>query len=158
MRLWDQVPILTSVLTSHPRRQSPRLERMSENTTNNNAAPVILALNVVGDQLGAGLGRAHTMAIATVEAGEITAWEEYEVNWDVLHDTGPEGTHHGRIVRFLREHNVMALATGHMGAPMINTTLKLGVLPLLGASGPAREIAIAGAAAFLKHQSEDGEE
>lgn len=107
--------------------------------------PVVVAVNLVGENVGAGLGRAHWMAIATVSGDDITSWDEYEVAWDIWHDQGAEGTHHARIVRFLREHGVQAVVTGHAGPPMINTMLKLGVLPLLGATGPARSAVIAGA-------------
>ncbi|MCI5826446.1 MAG: hypothetical protein MR006_07260 [Arcanobacterium sp.] len=116
------------------------------------STPVVVAINVIGDSVGAGLGRAHSMAVATVADGAISEWKEYEVNWDTLHDTGPEGTHHGRIVRFLREHGVNAVITGHAGPPMVNTMSKLGVLPLLGAAGPARDAALAGAQIWLEQQ------
>ena len=115
---------------------------MSENETIADASVITLAINVIGDQVGAGLGRAHTMAVARVAGGAVTAWEEHEVNWDALHDAGPEGAHHGRIVRFMREHGVQAVVSGHMGPPMVNTMQKLGVTPMVGAAGPAREVAV----------------
>lgn len=117
--------------------------------------PLVLAVNVVGDQVGGGLGKAHTMAVATVANGRIVGWDVEEVGWDVLHDAGPEGTHHARIVRFMRDHHVEAVVTGHMGSPMVNTMTKLGVLPLVDASGDARQAALAGAAILVAHLAED---
>ncbi|MDR1807820.1 MAG: hypothetical protein LBR33_07930 [Propionibacteriaceae bacterium] len=100
----------------------------------------VCAVNVVGDQVGGGWGRAHTVAIVTIAAGQISDWTEYEVGWDVLHDAGPHGTHHGRIVRFLLEHHVDLIVTGHMGPPMVNTVNQLGITAVLGAAGPARAL------------------
>lgn len=129
-------------------------EYSSQMTAHNqaNTHPVVVAVNLMGDAVGAGLGRAHWMGIATVANDVITSWDEYEVAWDIWHDQGPEGSHHARIVRFLREHGVQAVVTGHAGPPMVNTMLKLGVLPLLGASGSARDAARAGAHEWLKQQ------
>ncbi len=120
--------------------------------------PVTLAVNVTGDQVGGGLGRAHTVAIAVIANGRIVSWEEHEVAWDVSHDQGPEGQHHARIVRFMRDNEIQAVVTGHMGPPMVNTLHKLGVLPLVNASGDVRDAALAGAAILAEQhlaQSED---
>lgn len=118
------------------------------------AAHAIIAVNVVGDQVASGLGRARTMAVAAVGDGEVTSWEVVEVGWDALHGQGAEGTHHARIVRFMREHHVDAAVTGHMGAPMLNTMQKLGVVPLVGAAGDARAACLEAAAmvAALRRQ------
>lgn len=112
----------------------------------------VLAINVFGDQVGGGLGRAHTMAIAKVADGEITSWQEHPVGWDELHDQGTHGSHHARIARFMRENGVQAVVSGHMGAPMVNMMVKLGVTPVVDAAGPAREMALA-AAQLLSEQS-----
>lgn len=119
------------------------------------AEPLVLAVNVVGDQVGGGLGKAHSMALATVANGRIVSWEVEEVGWDALHGQGPEGTHHARIVRFMGDHGVRAVVTGHMGAPMVNTMTKLGVLPLVDAAGDARQAALAGAAILVTHLAQD---
>lgn len=104
-----------------------------------------IGVNVFGNQVGGGLGRAHTMAVATVNPdNDIVAWEEFEVGWDILHEQGPHGSLHGTITRFMRDHEIAAVVTGHMGAPMVNTMMKLGVLPL-SAEGDARQAAQAAA-------------
>jgi len=60
------------------------------------------------------------------------------VRWDLSHDQQGEGLHHGDIVTFLRGHGVRADVTGHIGPPMANTLQRLGVIPLVNASGDAR--------------------
>ena len=43
-------------------------------------------------------GRAPKVAVATVDdSGSITGWQTFDVQWDRLHDEGPEGSHHARI-------------------------------------------------------------
>ncbi len=158
---------------------------------------MILAVNVLDDQVGGGLGRAKAMAIADVTDGQIQSWQVYDVGWDVLHDapsgpqsvgglvtavnqtpgsttvdapvvSGPEaasdhgdhhgdhhhghhhgsgphgcghGAHHARIVRFLREHQVEAVVTGHAGPPMVRTLEAMGLACVMGATGGARQAA-----------------
>ena len=106
---------------------------------------MIVSVNIRGDQVGDGWGKARTLALARVEGGEIVDWQEVEVQWDVLHDAAGEGSHHARIVRFMREHAVEVAVTGHMGPPMQNTLAKLGVRVVLGATGDARAAALAAA-------------
>ena len=96
-----------------------------------------------GNQIGGGLGKASHMAIATVEHGVITQWQVHHVEWDVLHDVGEHGSHHARIVRFMREHGVDRVVVAHAGPPMQNTLTKLGVALTLEAAGDAREAALA---------------
>ncbi|MDR1513382.1 MAG: dinitrogenase iron-molybdenum cofactor [Propionibacteriaceae bacterium] len=98
------------------------------------------AIHVRGDQVGGGWGRAHTVAIAQTEAGQITSWTEHEVCWDVLHGEGSHGAHHARVVRFLRENRVDVVISGHMGAPMERTLRGLGIASVTGAEGSARAI------------------
>lgn len=93
-------------------------------------------------------GRADRVAIADVEAGRITDWHEFEVLWGQLHDDGPEGAHHARIVRFLREHEVEAVVASHMGPPMAHTLGKMGLQLHLGATGNARQTVEAAAASL----------
>ena len=83
-------------------------------------------------------GRAQRVAIATVEAGTITRWEEFDVSWDTLHDTGPEGAHHARVARFLREHQADTVLAHHMGEGMARMLQKMGVTVRLGIVGDAR--------------------
>ena len=83
-------------------------------------------------------GRAQRVAIATAEAGAITGWEEFDVSWDTLHDTGPEGAHHARVARFLRVHEVDTVLANHMGDGMAGMLQKMGVTVCLGLVGEAR--------------------
>ena len=113
---------------------------------------VILAIHVSGNQVGDGLGHAHTMAVADVQDGQVTSWQEFDVGWDESHPSGghdeadgpggSHGAHHARIVRFMREHNVQAVVTGHIGPPMAHTLDLMGIA-VVTAQGDARELAVA---------------
>ena len=83
-------------------------------------------------------GRAQRVAIATAENGAITRWEEFDVAWNMLHDTGPEGAHPARVARFLREHHVDTVLANHMGEGMARMLQKMGVTVRLGLAGDAR--------------------
>jgi predicted Fe-Mo cluster-binding NifX family protein len=83
-------------------------------------------------------GKARSVAVATADSGRIAGWTEVEVGWDRLHDEGTEGSHHARVVRFVREHEVTDVLAGHMGEGMQHTLGKLGVRVHLGADGDAR--------------------
>lgn len=105
-----------------------------------------VAVNLDGTEVGGGLGRAQTLALASVALeGTILDWRVESVGWDVLHDQGPHGSHHGRIVTFMQENQVSVVVAGHAGPPMVNTLLKLGILPLLGIDGDAKAAALLGA-------------
>jgi predicted Fe-Mo cluster-binding NifX family protein len=86
-------------------------------------------------------GRAHRVAVASVGASGIEDWQEHDVAWDELHDTGSEGSHHARVARFLREHEVEAVAAHRMGPAMQNMLGKMGLTVRLGAGGDARAAA-----------------
>ena len=92
------------------------------------------------------------MAVADVEQGQIVAWEEVAVGWDVSHDQPGtnHGAHHARIVTFMREHHVQAVVTGHIGPPMAHTLDLMGIALFIGAEGPARQAAVAAAAQLEK--------
>ena len=94
---------------------------------------------------GQGFGRAPRVALAQVIDGTIDTWTEHDVRWDAAHDEGTEGSHHARIVRFLREHGVDAVAAGGMGASMQTTLGKLGVRVHLGSIGDPEQAALAAA-------------
>jgi predicted Fe-Mo cluster-binding NifX family protein len=83
-------------------------------------------------------GRAQRVAIATAEDGAITGWEEFDVSWDTLHDTGSEGTRHARVARFLRVHEVDTVLANHMGEGMAGMLQRMGVTVRLGLVGDAR--------------------
>lgn len=108
---------------------------------------VVVCVPVTDDrQVGHSWGKAPRVALVTVRDGQVLAWDEHAVGWDVLHDEGASGSHHARVVRFLREHGVRAVAASHMGPPMQNTLTKLGLALTLDASGDADAAALAAAA------------
>ncbi|GIG40657.1 NifB/NifX family molybdenum-iron cluster-binding protein [Cellulomonas phragmiteti] len=94
-------------------------------------------------QVGESWGRAHRVAVARVEDGEVLDWQEHEVGWDALHDAGTPGAHHARIARFLREHGVDVVLVGHMGDGMVRMLGKLQIRTVLGTPGDARAAAVA---------------
>ena len=107
---------------------------------------MIVLVNVTPDgQVGGGWGKAPRIAVAEVTDGAVTTWTEHDVEWDRLHDEGEHGSHHARIVRFVRENAGEVIVTGHMGPPMQQTLGKLGVRLVLGATGDARAAAVAAA-------------
>ncbi len=83
-------------------------------------------------------GRAPRVAVAQVQDGRITAWDEHAVAWDALHDVGTEGGHHARVARFLKEQGVEVVVAGHMGPPMRQMLSTMRILARLGAHGDAR--------------------
>ena len=102
---------------------------------------IAVALSLDGTA-GQGWGRAPRVAIARVEGGRIEAWEVHDVRWDVLHDEGPEGGHHARIARFLKEHGVELVIAGHMGPPMEQMLARMNVAVRLGVDGDARDAVV----------------
>ena len=88
-------------------------------------------------------GRADRVAVAEVTAAGVESWQEHDVGWGALHDSGPEGTHHARIARFLLEHDVEAVVANHMGGGMEHMLGKMGIAVHLGAAGPARDAVLA---------------
>lgn len=108
---------------------------------------MVICVPVMPDgSVDASFGRAARLSVMRVENGRIVAAEEHDVGWDVLHDAGPSGSHHGRIVRFLREQEVEAVVAGHVGPPMVETMGKMGLRIWLGAAGDARAAVLAAAA------------
>ena len=87
-------------------------------------------------------GKAHNVALAEILDGELMSWDEHEVKWDVLHDEGTEGSHHARIVKFLRENQVDAVIIRGCGESMLNTMQKMGLIIALDAEGVAQDIAL----------------
>ena len=104
---------------------------------------VAVVVTADGNLIGGGLGRASHMVVAAVEAGVITSWQVFPVGWDVLHDEGPHGTHHGRIVRFMQDHAITSVVASHIGPPMQNTLMKLGLTLTMDVSGDARAAVLA---------------
>jgi predicted Fe-Mo cluster-binding NifX family protein len=83
-------------------------------------------------------GRADRVAVTDVVGGEIVSWLEVEVSWSRLHDEGTPGSHHARVVTFLREHHVEAVLANHVGDGMVRTLDAMGLPLHLGATGDAR--------------------
>lgn len=110
-------------------------------------APVVVAVSLAGTQVGGGWGKAQRVAIARVADGTVTDWQEHDVRWDVAHDEGTEGSHHARIVRFLRENGVQVVATGHMGPPMARMLSTMGIRAVVDVTGDARTVAVEAATA-----------
>ncbi len=110
----------------------------------------VVAINLSGSLVGGGWGRAQRVAVATVDTGELTGWAEHDVRWDLAHDEGTEGSHHARIVRFLRENGVEVVVTGHMGPPMARMLGTMGIRAVVDAAGDARAAAVAAAEATAR--------
>ena len=112
---------------------------------------MIIAVPVTDDeQVDPRWGKARNVAVAKVEDGAIRSWEVFPVGWDVLHDQGEHGTHHARIVTFLRNNNVDGVVINHAGTPMMNTMAKMGLAIAVDAAGPARHAALRAAEVFSK--------
>ncbi|PKQ23436.1 MAG: dinitrogenase iron-molybdenum cofactor [Actinobacteria bacterium HGW-Actinobacteria-5] len=110
--------------------------------------PVIVATPVTEAGLSAAAwGKAHWIGVADVEDGQVRAWQIHEVAWDVSHDEGTHGSHHARIVRFLKEQGIQAVVVDHMGEGMQRVMHTMGI-PLLPASpGDAQASVVAALAA-----------
>lgn len=89
-------------------------------------------------EVDGGFGKAYRVAVGVFDGSEITEWNEEVVDWRTAHDEGTHGSHHARIVKYLREHEVTHVLTGHMGESMQNTISKLQLELKLNLSGDAR--------------------
>jgi len=83
-------------------------------------------------------GKADWVALADVADGEIVSWQEVEVSWSRLHDEGTPGSHHARVVTFLRDHHVEAVVVNHMGDGMVRMLDTMSLPVHMGAAGDAR--------------------
>jgi len=88
-------------------------------------------------------GRADRVAVADVVDCRIVSWQEVEVSWSRLHDEGTPGSHHARVVSFLRGHQVEAVVANHIGDGMVRTLGTMGLPTHLGAAGDARAAVLA---------------
>lgn len=103
---------------------------------------VCIAMTADG-QTGDGFGRASHVGIADVrEDGTLARFEMHEVGWDKLRDLGAEGEHHARIARFLMDHGVKRVMTGHMGPGMEHMLDKMGIDVVVGVSGDAKHAVV----------------
>lgn len=117
-------------------------------STPDDHAHVRVCVPVTADRQVAGSwGRAERLAVVSVAAGLPVEWVEHDVAWDRLHDEGPEGAHHARVARFLREQHVDVVVAVHMGRPMQHMLDKLGIRSQLGARGDATAAVVAAATA-----------
>ncbi|HSN11854.1 MAG TPA: NifB/NifX family molybdenum-iron cluster-binding protein [Propionibacteriaceae bacterium] len=78
-------------------------------------------------------GRAHWIAVADVSDVGIASWEVHEVGWDELHDSSTHGSHHARVVSFLKDQHVQAIVVDHVGEGMQRMLTTMGI-PMLPAS------------------------
>jgi predicted Fe-Mo cluster-binding NifX family protein len=83
-------------------------------------------------------GRADRVAVAEVVNAQIVSWREVEVSWSRLHDEGTPGSHHARVVSFLRDQHVDAVVVNHMGEGMTRMLGTMGLPVHPGAAGDAR--------------------
>ena len=105
---------------------------------------MIVAAAVEPDgHLGHSWGKARSVVVARVEGEQVLAWQVHQVSWDRLHDAGTHGSHHARVVSFLREHRVEAVAVDHVGEGMRRMLASMGVRLVEDVHGPAREALLA---------------
>jgi predicted Fe-Mo cluster-binding NifX family protein len=108
---------------------------------------MIVATPVTEDGLSAAAwGKAHWIGVADVADGVVRTWQVHEVGWDESHDVGTHGSHHARIVRFLKEQGITAVVVDHMGPGMVQVMETMGI-PLLPASAGDAQASILAALA-----------
>lgn len=118
---------------------------------------MIIAVPVDPDgQVGHSWGRAPTVAVASVAAGSLDSWTVVEVGWDALHDEGSHGSHHARVVTFLRDHGVQVVAVNHVGDGMRRMLPTMGITLVEGVHGPARDAVVAVAGQLAEHSDDAG--
>ncbi|MHA6512942.1 NifB/NifX family molybdenum-iron cluster-binding protein [Tessaracoccus sp. Z1128] len=89
-------------------------------------------------QSGHAWGRARWVGVADVRDAVIVAWSVHEVRWDESHDAGTHGSHHARVVTFLREQGVEAVVVDHMGEGMARMMRTMGIHVLPASPGDAQ--------------------
>lgn len=100
---------------------------------------MIVATPVTGEGLSAtAWGRARWVAVADVRDGAVSEWAIHEVRWDESHDAGTHGSHHARVVTFLRDQGVGAVVVDHMGEGMVRMLRTMGIRILPASPGDAR--------------------
>lgn len=93
-------------------------------------------------------GKAHWVGVAEVTGPRVTSWTIHEVGWDELHDAGTHGSHHARVVRFLKDQGVQAIVVDHVGAGMVRLLDRMEIPILPSTPGDARESILAAVAAM----------
>ena len=84
-------------------------------------------------------GKAHWIGVAEVIDGAVASWRIEEVAWDESHDSGTHGSHHARIVRFLKDESIDAVVVDHMGEGMVRVMNTMGIPILTATPGDARQ-------------------
>ncbi len=84
-----------------------------------------------------GLGRAHRVALTSIENGVVGPWDVIEVKWGEAHELENEGSHHARVAKFVRDRGANEIVASGAGPDMRRMLERLGVRLTL-ASGPAR--------------------
>ena len=83
-------------------------------------------------------GKAHWIAVAEVADGAISDWQVHEVAWDVSHDSGTHGSHHARVVTFLRDQRIDAIVVDHVGEGMQRMLATMNIPTLPATPGDAK--------------------
>lgn len=88
-------------------------------------------------------GKAHWIAVGDVADGAVSNWQVHEVQWDVLHDAGTHGSHHARVVTFLKEQGIEAVVVDHVGEGMrrMLATMDIPMLPMTPGDAQASAVA-----------------
>ena len=108
---------------------------------------MIIATPVDAEGRAAGSwGRAHFVAIADVVDGAVATWAVHEVAWDESHDSGTHGSHHARVVTFLREQGVQAVVVDLVGDGMQRMLGTMGIPILPATPGDAQASVLAAVA------------
>ena len=108
---------------------------------------MIVATPVTVDGRTAGAwGKAHWLGVAEVTGPRVTSWTIHEVGWDESHDAGSHGSHHARVVRFLKEQGISAIVVDHVGPGMAQVLERMGIPVLPATAGDARESILAAVA------------
>lgn len=100
---------------------------------------MIVATPVTEDGMsGHTWGKARSVGVADVRGGRVATWSVHEVRWDESHDAGTHGSHHARVVRFLKEQAVEAVVVDHMGEGMARMMRTMGIHVLPATPGDAQ--------------------
>lgn len=112
----------------------------------------VIAIPVTPDeQVDPRFGRAPDIAVAVVDDVRIAAWHVHHVSWDVLHDQSGGGQHHARVVRFIRDNAIQAVAAAGMGGGMAHTLGLLGTKIVIGVPAMSARQAVLAVAERLEH-------
>lgn len=88
-------------------------------------------------------GKAQWIGVADVRDGSVADWTVHEVRWDESHDAGTHGSHHARVVRFLKEQQIEAVVVDHVGDGMARMLHTMGIPILKSSPGDAQASVLA---------------